>query len=330
LGGLKIFDNITDVSGIKVGNMENIEALTGCTVVLAEDGAVCGVDVSGSAPGTRETDLLDPVHTMEKVHGVLLSGGSAFGLDAAGGVMQYLEEKGIGQDVEVAKVPIVPAAVLFDLPVGDGKIRPDKEMGYAAAKQAKKGEFALGNKGAGCGATVGKVAGFGSVMKGGLGSASLRLDNGVTVGALVAVNAVGDIRDPETGEILAGPVNKEKDSILDSLAYLKDAQDVNVPAGSNTTIGVVAANVDLTKAQATKVAQVTQNALARTIYPAHTTMDGDTIFAIATGGKQCSVDLVATMAVKAMEIAIIRAIKTAESVNGIPSYTSLNKKRHME
>ncbi|GAB3798123.1 P1 family peptidase [Virgibacillus kimchii] len=319
-----VFNNITDVPGVKVGNMEDLEALTGCSVVVTEDGAVCGVDVRGSAPGTRETDLLHPINMVEKVHAVLLSGGSAFGLDAASGVMQFLEEKGIGQDVGVAKVPIVPGAVLFDLPVGDGKVRPDKQMGYAATKRAERGKFKFGNQGAGCGATVGKITGFENVMKGGLGSASMTLSNGVTVGALVAVNAVGDIRDPMTGEILAGPVDKEKQHILDSLSYLEQSMNIGVPAGSNTTIGIVAANVDLTKAQATKVAQVTQNALARTIFPAHTMMDGDTVFALATGGKECSVDLIANMASKVMEDAIINAIKSAESVNGIPSYTSLN------
>lgn len=320
------YNNITDVPGIKVGNAENMEALTGCTVVLTESGAVCGVDVRGSAPGTRETDLLKPINTVEKVHAVLLSGGSAFGLDAAGGVMQFLEDKGIGQDVGVAKVPIVPGAVLFDLPVGDGKVRPDKEMGFKAAEKAAKGKFGLGNAGAGCGATVGKITGFENVMKGGLGSASMTLANGVTVGALVAVNAVGDIRDPETGEILAGPIDKENNQILDSLSYLEKSSNIDVPAGSNTTIGIVAANVDFTKAEATKVAQVSQNALARTIYPAHTTMDGDTIFTLATGGRKCSVDLIANTASKMMEKAIIKAIKSAASIRQIQSYTSFYRK----
>lgn len=321
-----VYDNITDVAGIKVGNRENMEALTGCTVVLTEDGAVCGVDVRGSAPGTRETDLLNPVNMVEKVHAVLLSGGSAFGLDAAGGVMQFLEEKGVGQDVGVAKVPIVPGAILFDLLVGDGKVRPDKEMGFLAAKKAARGKFDFGNAGAGCGATVGKITGFENAMKSGLGSASVTLSNGVTVGALVAVNAVGDVRDPQTGEMLAGPIDKEKNKMLDSLSYLEKA---SVPDGANTTIGVVAANVDLTKAQATKVAQVTHNALARTIFPVHTTMDGDTIFALATGGKTAPVDLIANTAAKVMEKAILEAVKSAASVRGIPSYGSLKNKGKM-
>lgn len=318
------YGNITDVPGIKVGNVENLEALTGCTIVVAENGAVCGVDVRGSAPGTRETDLLDPINLIEEVHAVSLSGGSAFGLDAASGVMQYLEEKGIGLDVGVAKVPIVPSAVLFDLPIGNPKIRPDKQMGYEAAKKADVGSFPFGNVGAGCGATVGKITGPENCMKGGLGSASFTFENGLVVGAIVAVNAVGDIRDPLTREILAGPIDPKTGDIIDSLQFLQENKlTTNVLPGTNTTIGLVAVNAKLTKAEAKKVAQITQNALARTIFPVHTMMDGDTVFVLATGGDIYSVDFIGNMTAKVMEEAIIAAIKAADKVDGVPSYNSL-------
>ncbi|TQR20551.1 P1 family peptidase [Psychrobacillus vulpis] len=317
------YGNITDVPGIKVGNIENIEALTGCTIIVVEDGAVCGVDVRGSAPGTRETDLLDPINLIEEVHAVSLSGGSAFGLDAASGVMQYLEEKGIGLDVGVAKVPIVPSAVLFDLPIGNPAIRPDKQMGYEAAQKADVGSFPFGNVGAGCGATVGKITGPENCMKGGLGSASIKFESGLVVGAIVAVNAVGDIRDPETREILAGPIDPKTDKIIDSIHYLQEKIFANeVLPGTNTTIGLVAVNAKLTKAEAKKVAQITQNALARTIFPVHTMMDGDTVFVLATGGEVYPVDFIGNMTAKVMEEAIIAAIKAADKVDGVPSYKS--------
>lgn len=324
------FGNITDVPGIKVGNVENIEALTGCTVILAEGGAVCGVDVRGSAPGTRETDLLDPINRIEEVHGICLSGGSAYGLDAASGVMQYLEEQGVGLDVGVAKVPIVPGAVLFDLQIGSPNIRPDKQMGYEAASQAKKGTFTFGNVGAGCGATVGKITGPEHCMKGGLGSASIELENGFVAGALVAVNAVGDVRDPLTREILAGPIDAKTGLIIDSLKFIEENLSGNALPGSNTTIGLVAVNAKLTKAEAKKVAQITQNALARTIFPVHTMLDGDTVFVLATGDKSYPVDFVGNMAAKAMEEAIIVAIKEANEVEGAPSYKSYNSKKKLE
>ncbi|WP_243300072.1 P1 family peptidase [Bacillus litorisediminis] len=316
---------ITDVPGIKVGNKEDLDALTGCTVVLAEEGATAGVDVRGSAPGTRETDLLNPINFVEKVHAIVLSGGSAFGLDAASGVMQYLEERDIGLHAGPAKVPIVPAAVLFDLAVGNGKVRPDKQMGYEAARIASNQKFKVGNAGAGCGATVGKLAGFNQSMKGGLGSASIHLGNGVTIGAIVAVNPVGDVRNPATGEILAGAYDRNQRKIIDSLDILENQSALNVSAGSNTTIGVIAVNADLTKAEATKVAQMAHDGYARTIYPAHSMLDGDTIFTLATGGNKRSVDLLGTMAAKVMEMAILNAIYTAETVANIPAYRDLFK-----
>lgn len=319
-----LYGNITDVPGIKVGNIEDRIAMTGCSVVIVEDGAVCGVDVRGSAPGTRETDLLNPIHMVNKVHAITLSGGSAFGLAAADGVMQYLEEQGTGLDVGVAKVPIVPSAVLFDLAVGSEKVRPDKKMGYQAAKKAEKGLFPQGNFGAGCGATVGKITGMKQCMKGGLGSASMQLGDGIIVGAIVAVNALGDIRHPQSGKILAGPIDPNRNKIIDSLNYIETSLESDISPGMNTTIGVVAANVALTKAEATKVSQVAQNALARTIYPAHTMLDGDTIFALATGDRTVSVDVIGNMAAKVLEEAIVKAITSAEKIGDIPSYKSYN------
>ncbi len=318
--------NITDVPGIKVGNMQDSDALTGCTVILTEQGAVCGVDVRGAAPGTRETELLDPVNTVNEVHAVCLAGGSAFGLDAASGVMQYLEEQGIGLDVGVAKVPIVPGAVLFDLPVGNPNIRPDKKMGYAAAEKATTGSFPFGNIGAGCGATVGKLTGLENSMKGGLGSASVTLNNGLIIGALVAVNAVGDVRDPLSREILAGPIHPETGELVDSLLYLQEHMQSEILPGMNTTIGVVAVNAKLTKSEAKKVAQMAQNGLARTIFPVHTSLDGDTVFALGTGEQSYSIDLIGSMAAQVMEEAIITAIKSAEEVSGILSFKSLQEK----
>ncbi|MGG0657362.1 P1 family peptidase [Rummeliibacillus pycnus] len=320
------FGNITDVPGIKVGNIENIEVLTGCTIILCENGAVCGVDVRGSAPGTRETDALDPINQIDKVHGISLSGGSAYGLDAASGVMQFLEEQGFGLDTGLVKVPIVPGAVLFDLLVGNPHIRPDKQMGYDAAKKAVQGTFSFGNVGAGCGATVGKLAGVEHCMKGGLGSSSFELENGLIAGALVAVNAVGDVRNPKTQEILAGPYESSTGKIIDSIEYMQQqGVDAAIP-GTNTTIGVVAINAKLTKAEAKKVAQITQNALARTIYPVHTMADGDTIFALGTGDQSYPVDYVASIAASAMEQAIMAAITSAEEIAGIPSYKSISRK----
>ncbi|TFB15097.1 peptidase S58 family protein [Filobacillus milosensis] len=314
------FDNITDVPGIKVGHHENSKALTGCTVILTEDGATAGVDVRGAAPGTRETDLLDPVNMVNQIHGLCLSGGSAFGLDAASGVMKFLEEQGVGLDVGVAKVPIVPSAILFDLAVGDADVRPDQQMGYNAAQKAARGIFQQGNVGAGCGATVGKVMGFEHCMKSGLGSAAIELDNGLIVGALVAVNAFGDVRDPKTGEILAGAIHPESGEIIDSEEFILNQAQSHGRVGQNTTIGAIAVNSYLSKAEAKKISQITQNAIGRTIHPAHTMYDGDTIFTIATGGEHYSLDLIGSLATQVMEKAIIRAIKEAEPVQGLKAY----------
>lgn len=316
------YNNLTDVPGIKVGHVENETALTGCTAIIIEKGAVCGVDVRGSAPGTIGTDRLHPVHTAEAVHGIVLAGGSAYGLEAASGLMQYLEEQKIGSAFGGATLPVVAGAIIFDLMVGDGTVRPDKKMGYQAAENAKVGAFPLGNVGAGCGATVGKVAGPERAMKGGLGSASKTFDNGLVVAAIVAANPVGEVRDPETGEILAG-ARDDAGKIRPSMEWMLENEGITVPEGTNTTIGVIATNAKLTKAQTTKVAQMAHNGLARTIYPIHTSRDGDTIFATATGQVEASVDLVGTLAADVMAEAIIAATKAAEGVAGAPAYGDL-------
>lgn len=318
--------SIVDVPGIKVGQVQDEKALTGCTVVLLEKGSACGVDVRGSAPGTRETDLLNPINSVQEVNAVLLTGGSAYGLDAASGVMKFLEERGQGYNVGVGVVPIVPAAVIFDLSIGSSKIRPDLAMGYEAARIASKEPVLQGNVGAGTGATVGKMSGMKRAMKGGLGSASRRLPNGLVVGAIVAVNAVGEVRHPLTGEILAGP-RGEDGQIRDSLSVMIEASAPAVPAGTNTTIAVVASNANLTKVQANKVAQMAHNGLAKSIHPVHTMSDGDTVFAVATGGVDASVNLVGTLSVEVLAEAVVNAILSAKGAGGVPSYHDVHAKQ---
>ena len=309
---------IVDVPGIRVGHAQNEAALTGCSVVLLEKPSVCGVDVRGSAPGTRETDLLDPLNLVSVVHAICLSGGSAYGLDAASGVM---EEKGIGLDVGYGVVPIVPAAVLFDLAVGDYRVRPDRQMGYQAALAASSETVAQGNVGAGTGASVGKLNGFAHAMKSGLGSASLTLPSGLVIGALVAVNAVGHVVEPKTGVILAGP-RDERGEIRDSMDMMLQHAFSPIPPGTNTTIAVVASNAKLTKAQAQKVAQMAHDGLARTIRPIHTMYDGDTIFAVATDEVGAAVDLVGALSADVLAEAVIQAVKAAKEAGGLPAWSS--------
>ncbi|MNH71297.1 Peptidase family S58 [compost metagenome] len=325
---MKLKGSIVDVPGTKVGHAHNDEALTGCTVVIWEDGAVCSVDVRGSAPGTRETDLLEPTRLVDRVHAICLSGGSSYGLDAASGVMEFLEQKGIGADVHFGVVPIVPAAVLFDLSVGDPSVRPDRNMGYLAASLASDVEAREGNVGAGCGASVGKVGGFEKAMKGGLGTASISLPGGLVIGAIAAVNALGEVRDPATGEVLAGPIG-DTGELEDSIAWLaKRPFSFNpVPAGTNTTLAIVASNANLSKSQVKKVAEMAQNGLARTIYPVHTLHDGDTVFAAATGGVDASVDLVGSLSAEVLAAAIVRAVQTSEPAGGLPAYRDLAGRR---
>lgn len=316
----------TDIDEIKLGHEQDLENLTGCTVLLCESGAVAGVDVRGGAPGTRETDLLNPMNLIDKIHAILLSGGSAFGLDAAGGVMQYLEEKDIGFDVGVAKVPIVTGAVLFDLAVGNPKIRPDKDMGYRACINANKQTCPEGNIGAGTGATVGKFLGLEYAMKGGLGCYALQVGD-LKVGAVVAVNAFGDVINPKTGEIIAGTLNADKTSFANtskSFLSLIDKNQHNLLTG-NTTIGIIATNAKINKSQANKIASMTHDAYARTIRPVHTMADGDTIFALGTGKVTADINVIGVLANEVMEMAILGAIKSANSVLGIKAYEDIHK-----
>jgi L-aminopeptidase/D-esterase-like protein len=327
-------NSITDVPGIAVGQVEDKEAITGCTVVLTPDGAVGGVDQRGGAPGTRETDPLRPMHVVEKVHAVVLAGGSAFGLDAASGAVRYLEEKGVGFPTGVVNVPIVPAAILFDLGIGRADVRPDAEMGYAACEAATADRPAQGNAGAGMGATVGKILGMAGATKSGVGTASVELGGGVIVGAIVAVNAFGDVIDPETGEILAGtrPVKVgpigvgEGGMFADTLAVMKGMAGklaLRFASRGNTVIGVVATNAGLTKEGANKVAQMAHDGLARAVRPAHTMLDGDTLFALSTGSKNADVNLVGAYAAEVVSQAIVNAVKHAEGAGGIPAAMEL-------
>ncbi len=330
---MKRVNAITDVRGIEVGHAQNEEALTGCTVIICRKGAVAGVEVRGGAPGTRETDLLNPVNLVEKVHAIVLAGGSAFGLDAASGVMRYLEEQKIGFNTGVAKVPIVPSAILFDLNLGRADVRPDPALGYRASASASSDAPAEGNVGIGMGASVGKMFGLGLAMKAGVGTASLNIGGGIMVGALVAVNAWGDVIDPETNQIIAGlrsgkvgPLHVgKKDYFADTLAMMKSTLGRNIlglASRANTVIGVVATNAKLTKAQATKVAQMAQDGVARTIRPAHTMLDGDVIFALSTGARKADVSSVGASAAEVMSEAILHAVRMAKSIGELPGLSN--------
>jgi len=308
---------ITDVAGIEAGHYTDTRRPTGCSVVIARAGATAGVDVRGAAPGTRETDLLEPTHLVERVHAVMLAGGSAWGLDAASGAMRWLEENGIGLDVGVGLVPLVPAAVLFDLQVGDGRIRPDAAAGYAACVAASRQRPAEGNVGAGAGATVGKLFGPQFSMKSGIGTASVRV-GGIAVGALIACNAVGDVIDPGTGKPLAGARRGDGRGLRDTTGALLRGEAPHPPlAGTNTTIGVIATDAPLTKAQARRLAVSAHDGLARTISPVHTMSDGDTLFALATGQAAApspGMVVLAAMAAEAVARATLRAARTARSI----------------
>jgi L-aminopeptidase/D-esterase-like protein len=320
---------ITAVPGIKVGQITRTERLTGCTIILAEAGATAGVDVRGSAPGTIETDLLNPVNLVQQVHAVFLSGGSAFGLDVAAGVRKYLYEKKIGFETRAARVPIVPGAILYDLGVGDRPdIWPTADCGYRAAVNASSGAVQEGNVGAGAGATIGKTGG-GGAMKGGLGTASISVPAGANtliVGAIVAVNAVGDVVDPGTGAVVAGVRTPDGKGLADARRILRSGDGKPMRAGQNTTIGVVATNARLTKAQATKVAQMAHDGLARALYPAHTMADGDAIFALATGAIDNSeVSRIGALAAEAMADAIVRAVQRATGIPGYPAAQDMSR-----
>jgi len=316
--------DFSGIKGIKVGHAQNREAGTGCSVVLCEGGAAAGVDVRGGAPGTRETDLLRPGNMVEKIHALVLAGGSAFGLDAAGGVMQFLEEKGIGFDVRVTRVPIVCGAVLFDLVVGDPKIRPDKEMGYSACVNAgERGGQLEGCIGAGTGASVGKILGMERAMKSGIGAFALQKDD-LQVGALVAVNCLGDVIDPFTCNKLAGPLDESGYSLRDTEEILIDmhpgSRDI---FRGNTSIGAVVTNAVLSKAQAEKLASMSHDGYARTMRPAHTMVDGDTIFALSTGEVEADLNVVGLLGARVMERAVVEAVKTSRTMYGLKAASDL-------
>lgn len=310
---------ITHVAGIEVGHFTDPRRPTGCTVIITREGAVGGVDVRGAAPGTRETDLLSPGNLVERVHGIMLAGGSAWGLAATEGAMRWLEERNIGMDVRFGTLPIVPAAVLFDLPMGDARIRPDAAAGYAACEAASTQAPAEGNVGAGAGALVGKLFGIDRAMKGGVGTASLTV-GGITVGALIACNALGDVIDPDTAQVVAGARTADGSALLDTRrALMRGELPKPLLAGTNTTIGVIATDAVLTKVQANRLAMVAHDGLARSINPVHTMSDGDTLFALATcrvplaeGGPGMTV--LGALAAEVVALATVRAIRAARSV----------------
>jgi len=326
---------ITDIPGVLVGHAQDAEALTGCTVILCEAGAVGGVDQRGGAPGTRETDPLRPLHLVQKAHAIVLAGGSAFGLDSASGAVKYLEEKGIGFDVGVARVPIVPAAILFDLGIGQSEVRPDAAMGYAACLAASGDRPAEGNAGAGTGCTVGKIFGLSRAMKAGIGTASMNLGGGAVVGAIVAVNCFGDVVDPAGGGIIAGARAADGDLhppgtsayFADTLAVMKSLAGQPIlrfaTQRENTVIGVVATNALLSKEEANKIAQMAHDGLARAIRPAHTMLDGDTLFALATGEMPVDVNIVGAFAAEVVARAILNGVRAARPLAGLPSASSV-------
>lgn len=308
--------SITRVGGIEVGHYTDARRPTGCTVVLARQGAVAGVDVRGAAPGTRETDLLAPTNLVQQVHAMMLAGGSAWGLDAASGAMRWLEERGIGLDVRVGRLPIVPAAVLFDLLLGDPSIRPDAAAGYAACAAASRRRPDEGNVGAGAGAVVGKIFGLNRAMKGGIGTASVTVD-GITVGALIACNALGDVLDPATAQVVAGARSTDGKHLLNSQrALLRGLPPRPLLAGTNTTIGVIATDAHISKAQAAKLAQMAHDGLARSISPVHTMSDGDTLFALGTGAtnKTLGMMTLGAMAAHVAAQAVLRCVLCARGL----------------
>ncbi len=326
---MALHNAITDVAGITVGHAGDEEALTGCSVILCPKGAVGGVDQRGGAPGTRETDPLRPMHLVQQVHAVVLAGGSAFGLEAATGVVQFLEENKVGLDVRVARVPIVPAAILFDLALGRPDIRPDAAMGYAACENASSDRPLEGNAGAGTGATAGKALGMEAAMKSGIGTASVDLGQGLIVGALVAPNPFGDVVDPNTGGIIAGARTIEAGETrgfagaLEGLKRKAPGDRMRFGPRENTVIGVVATNARLDKEDANKMAQMAHDGIGRTVRPSHTMLDGDTLFALATGEQEADVNVVGAFAAEVVAEAIVRAVRAAESLGGVPAVRDL-------
>lgn len=316
--------NITEIEGIKIGNAENMDAVTGCTVILCENGAAAGVDIRGGSPGTRETALLNPVNMIEQIHAVLLSGGSAYGLDAASGIMEYLEERNIGFNVGITKVPIVSGAVLFDLNIGDYKVRPDKAMGYSACINSEKGFFSEGNTGAGTGATVGKILGTDYAMKGGLGAYAIQVGD-LKVGAVVAVNCLGDVIDIVSNKILAGAFNRENKTFINAERFM--IKNYNLESrvfNGNTTIGTIITNAALSKTEMNKVASMAHNGLGRVIRPIHTMYDGDTIFALSVGKVEADVNVIGLLAANVIEQAVINGVKKAITIDSYISYSEIN------
>jgi L-aminopeptidase/D-esterase-like protein len=316
---------ITDIEGIKVGHASDFSGYTGCTVILCEKGAVCGIDIRGSASGTRQIDALNVSHIVEQVHGILLAGGSSFGLDAASGVVRYLEEKNVGFDVGVARIPIVPSAVIFDLGLGNSKARPTPDMGYEACLKAGD-EVEEGSVGAGTGATVGKIFELPRAMKGGLGTCSLAMPDGLKIAALVVVNAFGDIIDNVTGKIIVG-LRKSEDSseFANTVKQIKEGAVKKQFGIVNTTLGVVATNATFNKREITKIAQMAQGGLIKTISPVHTTFDGDLVFALATGEIEADINKVGVLAEFVLAEAIKRAVKKADGFGIIPAFRDIAK-----
>jgi L-aminopeptidase/D-esterase-like protein len=330
---MKLNNTITDVPGIKVGHAQDLNAITGCTVVLCEKGAFAGVDQRGGAPGTRETDAIRPLHLVNKAHAIMLAGGSAFGLDAASGAMKYLEEKGFGFNAGNIIVPIVPSAILFDLGIGNSKIRPGKDMGYEACLNASSDAVKQGCVGAGTGATAGNILGINQATKSGIGSASIDLGSGLIVGALIAVNPFGDVIDDQ-GRIIAGartfsrgPIRIGSSGLFaDTLSLMKSKigkVGLTFASSHNTVIGVVATNANLDNQQTNFLAQMAQDGLAMAIRPSHTLFDGDTIFALSTGSINVDVNVVGAYAAEVVRLAIINAVKNAVSMGGVPAAIDL-------
>jgi L-aminopeptidase/D-esterase-like protein len=332
---MKRLNAITDVPGIKVGHASDFKALTGCTVVLCEEGAIGAVDIRGTAAGTRQIDALTPLHLVDKIHAILLAGGSAFGLDAAGGVTVYLEKRGKGFDVSKTKIPIVPTAVIFDFGIGDFRIRPDREMGYQACLNASK-KVEEGSVGAGTGATVGKLFGIERAMKGGVGTSSIQGPKGLMVGALVVVNAFGDVLDPDSHQMLAG-ARKSKESFqwANSSKWIKKGVTrkqfgpTTLPesASFNTTLGVIATNADLTKKEAHQVAQIAHSGLPKIISPLHTTFDGDLIFAISYGKKKADVNTIGLLGETVLIESVKKAVTQAKGFGVIPAYQDMKARK---
>ncbi len=315
--------SITDIEGFRIGQTEDAAGGTGCTVIISETGAAAGVDIRGGGPASRECELLRPFSIAPAIHALVLGGGSTFGLDASGGVLSYLEERKIGYDMGITHIPQVCQSDIFDLTVGDMMRRPDKEMGYQACVNSEKGNYRDGNFGAGCGATVGKWLGMDYCMKSGIGSAAVSIGD-IKLGAIVVVNSIGDIFDPESGEKIAGLLSEDKKSFRSTEQLMYDSAEIkeNGFAG-NTTIGAILTNAAFDKIQLTKIASMTHNGYARCIRPVHLSMDGDSIYALSSGKVAADMDMIGTLAAKVMSAAIVNAIKSAEKAYGCISYSDM-------